>query len=422
MSKQKIDGVWRTVNSPYIKVSGVWKKAKSAWAKVNGSWKNWYLEKGVVDALFSQNLQQVFSTNDDGAEAVAVQSDGKIILGGFFISQTTPSRSYLLRLNADGTFDPTFASDGLVYTIKIYVLPDDSLLFLRRVLGGANTLVKRGPNNQRNNAFTTNLGTGFSGGSSFAGSSPYLADIKEVSPGNFIIVGSFTSFNGQTAGGVIKISETGVADTTFLSNAGTGANNHVSSVVIQPDGKIILAGNFTTFNGVSANRIVRLNADGTVDTEFSNVIGSGFNNIATSMAAQSDNKIIVCGGFSTFQGITTKRMVRLNIDGSLDPSFVTPIAFNVPTSEIIILEEDRILYCGNQSSLGALAAGVGLLDKDGARIQEFFDNVGTGIGWRGTPVAYSMALHPEENAVLFSGRINSFNGVVSRNVVRIGLG
>jgi uncharacterized delta-60 repeat protein len=422
MSKQKIDGVWRAVNSPYIKVSGVWKKAKSAWVKVNGSWKNWYLEKGVVDTLFSQNLQQVFSTNDDGAEAVAVQSNGKIILGGFFSSQTTPARFYSLRLNADGTFDPTFASDGLVYTRKIYVLPDDSLLFLRNNVTGSSSLVKRGANNERDNAFTANLGTGFTGGSSFSGSSPYLNQIKELSPGNFIIVGSFTAFNGQTAGGVIKISESGVADTTFLSNAGTGANNHVSSVVIQPDGKIILGGNFTEFNGTSANRIVRLNADGTVDTEFSSVIGSGFNGIVRSMAAQSDNKIIVNGGFSTFQGITNKRMIRLNIDGSLDPSFVTPIVFDVSTSEIIILEEDRILYCGNQSSLGALAAGVGLLDKDGARIQEFFDNVGTGIGWRGTPVAYSMALHTEENAVLFSGRINSFNGVVSRNVVRIGLG
>jgi uncharacterized delta-60 repeat protein len=422
MSKIKIDGVWRTVSSPYVKVSGVWKKAESAWAKVNGFWKNWYLEKGLLDTAFSQNLGQVFSTNDDGAEAVAVQSDGKIILGGFFVSQTIPQRAYSLRLNPDGTLDPTFANDGLLYTIKIYVLPDDSLLFLRRVFGGANTLVKRGPNNERNNAFTTNLGTGFSGGSSFAGSDPYLEDIKEVSPGNFIIVGSFTSFNGQTAGGVIKISETGIADTTFLSNAGTAANGHVSSVAIQPDGKIVLGGFFTTFNGVSANRIVRLNSDGTVDAEFSNVIGSGFNNSVRSVAIQSNGKIIVCGGFSTFQGITNQRMVRLNVDGSLDPSFVTPLVFNVSAREIIILEDDKILYCGSKAPGGALDAGVGLLDKDGARIQEFFDNVNTGIAWRGTPVAYSMALHPEENAVLVSGRINAFNSVVSRNVVRIGLG
>jgi hypothetical protein len=65
----------------------------------------------------------------------------------------------------------------------------------------------------------------------------------------------------------------------------------VNALAIQNDGKIIVGGNFTSFSGTAAYRIIRLNSDGTRDASF--VVGNGFNDRVNSISIQSDGKIIV---------------------------------------------------------------------------------------------------------------------------------
>jgi len=91
------------------------------------------------------------------------------------------------------------------------------------------------------------------------------------------------------------------------------ANGAVESIVVQPDGKILLGGFFTSLspNGgaaVTRNRIARLNTDGTLDTAFN----PNVNSTVSSIAVQSDGKILLGGGFTTIGGVGRNFIARLN--------------------------------------------------------------------------------------------------------------
>ncbi|SFA96784.1 protein of unknown function, partial [Flavobacterium swingsii] len=81
-----------------------------------------------------------------------------------------------------------------------------------------------------------------------------------------------------------------------------GFNNSVNAIVVQLDGKILMGGIYTSYNQATENRIIRLNADGTKDTSF--ITGTGFNNSVNSIAVQPDGKIMVGGDFTTYNGGT----------------------------------------------------------------------------------------------------------------------
>ena len=73
------------------------------------------------------------------------------------------------------------------------------------------------------------------------------------------------------------------------------------------------------FAGVSANKIIRLNLNGTVDNTFSS--GTGFDFSVWSFAIQPDGKIVVGGGFTTYSGQSANSIIRLNSNGSIDNTF-----------------------------------------------------------------------------------------------------
>ena len=107
-----------------------------------------------------------------------------------------------------------------------------------------------------------------------------------------------------------------LVDTTF--NIGSGASGGiVEQVLQQPDGKILICGNFTSFNGQNKGYVARLNNDGSVDTDFT--AGPGY--WTRHMALQPDGKIVIGGFFTTVEGAKRNRIARLNANGSLDTSF-----------------------------------------------------------------------------------------------------
>src|SRR5213075_3113580 len=117
--------------------------------------------------------------------------------------------------------------------------------------------------------------------------------------GKIVIGGFFTSYNGDAAGRVMRLNADGTHDTSF-NVGGVAANSFVRAVAVQPDGKIIIGGGFTGYNGDAAasDRIMRLNADGTRDTAF-NPGGSGADNAVNAVALQADGKILIGGGFTS---------------------------------------------------------------------------------------------------------------------------
>ena len=133
--------------------------------------------------------------------------------------------------------------------------------------------------------------------------------------GKILIGGSFGTYNGAAAVGVTRLNADGALDTTF-NPGGAGADGQVVAVAVQPDGKILIGGFFTTYNGVTAYRVARLNADGTRDTTFNAGYVAPSTN-ANALAVQPDGKILVGGYF----GPGPTKLTRLNADGTRDATF-----------------------------------------------------------------------------------------------------
>lgn len=184
-----------------------------------------------------------------------------------------------------------------------------------------NKLAILNPNGSLDTSFNVGLGPNYV--DQYYGSSSM---ISEQSDGKLIVVGNFTTFNGISKKNIIRLNLDGTIDTSF--NVGTASNGYITCIKIQSDGKILCGGDFTQFNGQNYASMVRLNSNGTVDSSFN--IGLGFKNIINSFTVngiiktidiQSDNKIIVGGKFLKFNNFTKINLVRLNSNGTIDNSF-----------------------------------------------------------------------------------------------------
>jgi uncharacterized delta-60 repeat protein len=199
--------------------------------------------------------------------------------------------------------------------------------------------------------------------------------------------GNFNTFtNGETDypySGLIKLNEDLSVDTAF--DTGTGFNQILyvgESITIQDDGKIICTGFFTSFDGVTQNRITRLNADGSIDLAFSQNIGTGFNNYTQGSKVDSNGSIVITGLFNNFNGTPSSRIARLLSDGTIDPSFAIGSGFSggSNTGTDVLINPDNSMFClGYWNTFNGVATSPGItkLTSTGA-LDPSFDG-GTGI-------------------------------------------
>ena len=201
-------------------------------------------------------------------------------------------------------------------------------------------------------AYSTNLGTAFNA---------TTRTIKLLSDGTSIIGGDFTTFNGNTRNRIIKLNTNGTENATFVTNSGTGFDFEVYKIAINSNDKILLVGNFSTYNSVSIPiAFIRLNSDGTPDTTFNTNLGTGFNSDQDAVYVQSDNKILVGGNSVTFNGNTRNGLVRINDDGTEDTAFYTSLgsAFSGQTWQMAVQTDYKLLVVGNYFSTGFNGNGI----------------------------------------------------------------
>jgi uncharacterized delta-60 repeat protein len=196
-----------------------------------------------------------------------------------------------------------------------------------------NRFVKIDPNGAYDQTVLSNIGTGFNGN---------VASFEYVSDEEIYVGGTFSVFNSINSPRLICITKDGFVNNSFDTK--NGFNNSILSIKKQSDGKILIGGAYTTFTGTTHNRLVRLFSNGTLDTSFN--IGSGFNNAVTCLAIQSDGKILVAGAYTTFTGTTHNRLVRLNANGTLDTSFNVGTGFDNAVNSILIQSDGKILVGG----------------------------------------------------------------------------
>ncbi|MGI8641452.1 MAG: FG-GAP-like repeat-containing protein [Pyrinomonadaceae bacterium] len=274
---------------------------------------------------------------------IAVQPDGKILVGGTFGSFNGVFRPAIVRLNSDGSVDTSFELTFLnptqpPFVLDIFVQTDGKIL-----LGGffADSFQQQFRGLIRLNANGSNDTTFNSGGS---GTSNAVRQIVRQPDGKFVIGGSFTTYNGQPRARIARINADGTLDTSF--NPGSGANGTVSDIALQSDGKILISGAFTTYNGINRNRLARLNADGSLDTTFN--VGTGADSAINTIELQATGKILIGGFFANYNGTSSNRLARINADGSLDNTFASGFAndpiYNV--RDILTQADGKVLVGG----------------------------------------------------------------------------
>ncbi|HQU81902.1 MAG TPA: LpqB family beta-propeller domain-containing protein [Pyrinomonadaceae bacterium] len=267
---------------------------------------------GTLDATFTVGTGTSADSNASNiVNALAVQPDGKILVGGIFSTYNGTTRRAIFRLNTDGSLDTSFFASFLTtYTVAflndILLLPNGKILIGGSFLEATTrNLIMLNPDGTQDTSFPSSV-------------SGAVTKMLLQPDGKILVSGSFTTSGGQSRNRITRLNADGTLDTSF--NPGTGANSTVSNLVLQPDNKIIAVGLFTTFNGNSRTGIVRLNSDGTVDNTFG---GTGTNATVEAAAVQSDGKIYIVGRFTTYNGVVRNRFARLNADGSLDTAFAS---------------------------------------------------------------------------------------------------
>ena len=342
-----------------------------------------------------------------------VQSDGKIIIGGSFTTAGGGSVNRLARLNPNGSLDTTFnTGTGPDNTVrKVYQLPDGKLLVVGDFVNYNGVVRNRVA---RINAADGSLDPTFdTSGSVFSVASGSAAVLSAAvqTDGKIIVAGFFTTINGNSYTNLARLNANGTLDTSF--NPVLSPNGSIGTVVTAIGDKIYVGGGFTTYNGDARNHLVRLNADGTLDTSYP--FFNGANGQINSITVTPNGKILVGGFFTAFSGETHNAVARLNSDGSIDSSFITP-PFTITSVYVATAQNDgKVLIGGNFTGINGVPRGkVARLNADGSLDTTFSPGTGTTTSAT-TYIMQQLA----DGKILVGGLFTTYNGIARTRLVKV---
>jgi uncharacterized delta-60 repeat protein len=368
---------------------------------------------GTLDTTFNTNIGDSIELNSS-IFTTSIQSDGKIIIGGNFMSFNGNNSPRIARLNSNGSFDASFnVGVGANNNIWASLIQDDGKI----VIGGAFTgynpfhtiLNQSGQNNVK---YVARLNSNGSLDSSLAlqtGFSDRIFTISQQSDGKFIIGGWFYSYNSINTNMIARLNTDGSLDTSF--NIGTGANAAIYTTLVQNNGKIIIGGAFTNFNGTNRNRIMRLNSNGSIDNSFN--VGTGANDELTTSLLQKDGKIIIGGWFNSYNGVNRNYIARINSNGSLDTSFDIGDGPDNGIESMVLQSDGKIIIGGWFNAYNGIERNyIARLNSDGSLDTSFNVGMGTDDG------VYSLAMQ-NDGKILIGGYFTEYNGVSAHGVARL---
>ena len=319
---------------------------------------------GTSDASFSADANgTVFS--------LVVQADGKILAGGDFTSLGGQPRQHLARLNSDGSIDLSFGAETDNAVFSILLLPDRTIIVgggFSRISGESRTnLAKLSASGEVDAQFSPNPDA-------------VVLNLARQADGKILMVGSFSHIREFAQSNVGRLHPDGRADTAFQPQV----DSTTRAVIIQPDGRILIGGGFNFVEGRLSSGLACLESDGRLDASFHTSLQGS----VQSLALQGDGKILVGGYFADSQGPNSNHLARLYADGSVDATLQTPA-----------LRDAAISWAG----LNALAPQPdGRIIVGGA-----FTNLG------GMPRSYLARIHPD-------GRVDtSFQPAVNDEVLAV---
>jgi hypothetical protein len=340
------------------------------------------------------------------------QPDGKIIVVGQFTQYKGFSANRIVRLNVNGGIDTTFDNSiGFNNTaFGVALQPDGKIIVIGQFTQykglTENRIIRLNSDGTKDLTFDNSIGF-----------NAVIYNLVLQSDGKIICVGGFTSYKGVPASNIIRLNSDGTIDTSFIYGTGfTPSFFSVTGIALQTDGKILIGGDFTQYQGLTNNKIIRLNSDGSKDVSFNNSIGfdTGFGSLVNRISIQPDNKIICFGSFTTYKGLTENRIIRLNSDGSKDLTFDNSVGFGINATLCGALQSDgKIIVVGQFSSYkGVTANNIIRLNSDGS-IDLTFD---LSIGFDSRADYVSVL---SDGSIICVGQFNSYNNYVNNNIIKL---
>lgn len=345
-------------------------------------------ENGSIDRSFKIGTGVQGTVN-----TLAVQADGKYILAGSFSNFNDRFKAgavnNIIRLNADGSPDSIM--------VDIPTGNKDTIPALNAYFDGNVSRILQTPDSGKLvviGSFTFYMSKDFT-----VASADGLRDSVKV--------------DSIRMEGIARLNEDGTFDSAFNYNSSThssyaGTNGPVYDAVIQNDGKVIIAGNFTKYHDQTANGVARLNTDGSLDASFST--GAGPDDRVFSITALQNGKYLIAGQFNNVDGKSSRKIAVLNNNGSLDNSFSTGAGPTAGPDGIVFnaspLKNGKLLVTGSFGYFSGIKRdGTVILNTDGS-INKEYNNLGA-MEQRG---GVSQILNvPNANATILVGRFTNYD-------------
>ncbi|MEZ5427038.1 MAG: FG-GAP-like repeat-containing protein [Pyrinomonadaceae bacterium] len=399
---------------------------------------------GEVDTSFLANLHGFPSGT---VKKILVLPDGKALVGGNFRIAGNFTRSGLFRLNSDGTIDTSFQLldfynvSGIGGTINAMALQADGKILVGGDFQGANSVARQGL--MRLNA-DGSIDSAFDAQVSSGGN---ILDILVLADGRILIAGNFTIADGSgNRVGIAKLNSDGGLDPLIYQNiiainklvllsdgklvAGSGTNvrrfnldgtfdpsfNNISTsssvldMELLDSGKMLIAGNFITVNGQSRRGLFRINPDGSVDTTY-NPGGSDPNPGVIGMTRTPGGKFLIFGSFSGYNGVPRNRAALIDENGMLDTSF-TMASNSFSIFEMAVLPDGKVLVGGPAPGNPNMQNALIRVNADGTADSTFNVLISNTSG-----PAYTVLVQPD-GKILVGGQFPFANGVSRGNLAR----
>ncbi len=341
--------------------------------------------------------------------AVALQSDGKIVIGGNFTTIGGQPRARLARFHADGTLDLAFNPGANGPVTALLVQSGNRLL-----VGGSFTTIGSGATLRSRLARLNSDGsvdTAF-----FSGANQRVAALAQQSDGRVLVAGSFTQLAGATRTGLGRLNPDGSLDAEFnpvVAGTLNGSVPSVEAVLWLADRRILIGGNFSSVNNQSSAGAARLNYDGTRDGSFT----PGANGVVHALAVAADGRFYLGGEFSRLGAETRPYLARFLASGALDPTVPPPP--NGAVRRLAFQSDGRLLVGGIFTEVGPVRRfRLARLLADSSLDAAFFHDISGSLGAL-PPGVYGLAVSSTDQIVL-GGSFSSVAGAERNGLARLG--
>lgn len=361
--------------------------------------------------------------------AVARQGDGRMIVAGYFQQYGGVTVSGLVRLNPDGSLDRTFTAgpftrDGYPVPVSdVAVKPDGTVVavgYFTSVAGKYNGgIVQLLPNGAVDPSFYSN--SGFGG---------IPVSVAVAPDGKIVVAGQFTNYAGFMGSGLVRILPNGGWDPGFVPSP-SPSDSGIFDIALQPDGKVVAVGRFDSYRGTPRTNVMRVNADGSVDATFDTGSGCRIPDewaYVDAVTVTSDGAVTIGGNFTVCDGHVRSQVARLLPNGSVDPAFDSAAGFaqkegGLPTVDSVAVQRDgSVVVAGRFSTYGGVARpGLARLLPDGTLDPTFVPGRAFEQDYDYSYYNLSALDIADDGRITVGGWFSAFDGAVPRpaGIVRV---